>query len=151
MNVTGRVHRTPHRTHTRALFLAAHARTPDAVTRLGQGLGDLFVCLNSHSIIGHVFVECSFNPVSSYFFIKYCLTDTTYCLSYATDGNQSETPMLLRSGVDSLATWPFRLQTHVMSPSSTSTSAASTADEPSDQKHEFPARVRRDDHRFRGP
>ena len=90
MNATGRS-RSPHCTHTRALFLAAHARTPDVVTRLGQGLGDWFVCLNSHSIIGHVFVECSFDPVSSFFLITYCLTDTT-CLSYATDGNQSETP-----------------------------------------------------------
>ena len=32
------VQTTPHRTHTRALFLAAHARTPDVITRLAQGL-----------------------------------------------------------------------------------------------------------------
>ena len=126
MNVTRGVHRTPLRTHTRALFLTVHARTPDVVARLGQGLGDLFVCLKSHSIIGHVFVECSFDPVSSYFLITYCLTDTTYCLSYATDGSQSETPVLLRSGVDSLATRSIRLQTQVMSPSSASMSIAST-------------------------
>ena len=125
MNVTIGVHRTPLRTHTRALFLAVHARTPDVITRLGQGLGNLFVCLKSHSIIGHVFVECSFDPVSSCFLITYCLTDTTYCLSYATDRNQSETPVLLRSGVDRLAIWPIRLQTQVMSPSSASMSVAS--------------------------
>ena len=33
--------------------------------------------LKNHSIIGHVFVECSFDPVSSYFLITYCLTDVT--------------------------------------------------------------------------
>ena len=49
----------------RGLFLAAHARTPDVITLLAQGLGDLFVCLNSHFIIGHVSVECIFDPASS--------------------------------------------------------------------------------------
>ena len=39
------VQRTPHRTHTRALFLAAHPRTPDVVTHLAPGIDDLFVCL----------------------------------------------------------------------------------------------------------
>ena len=66
MNVTGGVQTTPHRTHTRALFLAAHARTPDVITRLAQGLDDLFVCLKSHFTTGHVTVECCFDPVSSY-------------------------------------------------------------------------------------
>ena len=51
---------------THAHFLAAHARTPDVSTRLAQGLDDLFVCLESHFIIGHVFVERSFVPVSSF-------------------------------------------------------------------------------------
>ena len=82
-NVTGGVQTTPRNTNTRALFLAAHARTPNMITRLAQGLDDLFVCLKSHFIIGHVFVECSFDPVSSYFLITYCLTD-------ATDWNQSK-------------------------------------------------------------
>ena len=45
MNATGSVQTTPHRTHTRVLFLAAHDRTPDVITRLAQGLDDLFVCL----------------------------------------------------------------------------------------------------------
>ena len=58
------VQRTPHRTHTRALFLAAHARTPDVITHSAPGLDDLFVCLKNHSIIGHVFVECSFDLLS---------------------------------------------------------------------------------------
>ena len=31
--------------HTRALFLAAHARTPDVIPRLAQGLDGLFVCI----------------------------------------------------------------------------------------------------------
>ena len=39
------VQTTPHRTHTRALLLAADARTPDVMTSLAQGLDDLFVCL----------------------------------------------------------------------------------------------------------
>ena len=88
MNATGGVQTTPHRTHTRALFLAAHARTPDVITRLAQVLDDLFVCLKSHFITGHVFVERSLDPVSTYFLITYCLTDTTYCLTDATDWNQ---------------------------------------------------------------
>ena len=46
------------------LFLAAHARTPDVITRLAQRLDDLFVCLKSHFFIGHAFVEFSFDPVS---------------------------------------------------------------------------------------
>ena len=36
------------------------------ITRLAQGLDDLFVCLKSHIIIGHVFVECSFDPFPPY-------------------------------------------------------------------------------------
>ena len=79
------VQTTPHRTHTCALFLAAHARTQDVITRLAQGLDDLFVCLKSHFIIGHVFVDCSFDRNSSNFLITYCLTDATYCLSDVAD------------------------------------------------------------------
>ena len=48
MKATGGGQTIPHRTHTRALFLAAHARTPDVITRLAQGHGDLFVCVKSH-------------------------------------------------------------------------------------------------------
>ena len=96
---------------TRALCLAVHARTPNVITRLSQGLDDLFVCLKSQFIIGHVYVECSFDPVSSYFLITYCLTDVTYCLTDATDWNQINLPVQLRSGVDRLATWPIRSQT----------------------------------------
>ena len=48
------------------------------------------MCLKHHSTVGHVFVQCSFDTVSSCFLITYCLTDTTCCLSYATDGNQIE-------------------------------------------------------------
>ena len=79
------VQTTPHRTHTCALFLAAHARTQDVITRLAQGLDDLSVCLKSHFTIGHVFVECFFDSVSSYFLITYCLTDAIYCLSDVAD------------------------------------------------------------------
>ena len=67
-------------------------RTPDVITRLAQGLDDLLVCLTSQFTIGHVYVECSFDPVSSYFLITYCLTDATYCLTDATDWNQIKTP-----------------------------------------------------------
>ena len=84
------IQRTLHRTHTRALFLAAHARTPDVFTHLAQGLDDLFVCLKNHSIIGHVFVECSFDPVSSYFLSTCYFTDDTCCLSCAIDWNQTK-------------------------------------------------------------
>ena len=59
---------SPH-AHTRTFSRCARLRTPDVITRL--------VCLKNHSIIGHVFVECSFDPISSYFLITYCLTDAT--------------------------------------------------------------------------
>ena len=74
--------------HTRTFSRCARLRTPDVSTHFAQGLDDSFVCFKNHSIIGHVFVECSFDPVSSYFLITFCLTDTTFCLSYAADGNQ---------------------------------------------------------------
>ena len=77
------VQTTPHRTHTRALFLASHARTQDVLTRLAQGLDVLFVRLKSHFIIGHFFVGCSLNPQFLYFLITHGLTD-------ATDWNQIE-------------------------------------------------------------
>ena len=67
-------------------------RTPRVITRLAQGLDDSLCVWKSQFIFGHVFVECSFDPVSSYFLITYCLTDTTFCLADATDWNQS-TPM----------------------------------------------------------
>ena len=63
-------------------------RAPDVITHLAQGLDVLFVCLKSHVLIGHVFVECSFDPVSSNFLITCFLTDTTYCFTDATDWNQ---------------------------------------------------------------
>ena len=59
--------------HTRTL-LAAHARTPDVITRLAQGQV--------------VFVECSFHAISSCFLITYRLPDATRCLTDATDWNQ---------------------------------------------------------------
>ena len=89
MNATGGVQTTPHRTHARALFLAAHARTPDVITRLAQGLDVLFVCLKSHFIIGHVFVECSFDRISSHFHVTYCLIDATCCLTDISDWSQT--------------------------------------------------------------
>ena len=88
----------------RALCLAVHARTPDVITRLAPGLDDLLVCLTSQFTIGHVYVECSFDPVSSCFLITYCLTDATYCFTDATDWNQIKPPVQLRSGVDRLQT-----------------------------------------------
>ena len=62
------IQRKPHCTHTHThFFLVAHDRTPGVITHLAPGLDDLFVCLKNHSIIGHVFVERSFDPISSYF------------------------------------------------------------------------------------
>ena len=58
--------------------------TPDVIPRLGQGLDDLLVCFKVIYLIrGLVFVECSFDPISSCLFITYCLTD-------ATDWNQTK-------------------------------------------------------------
>ena len=108
---------TPHLTHTRALFLAAHARTPDVITRLAQGLDDLFGCFNSHSLVMSL-LNVRFLRLSRHL-LPHCLTD-------ATDWNQIRPPVQLRSGVDRLAIWPIRSQTQVMSPSSASMSVAST-------------------------
>ena len=57
------VQRTPHRTHTRALFLAAHARTPDVITHSAQGLTICLCASKKQSTVGHV----PLRTVSSYF------------------------------------------------------------------------------------
>ena len=88
MNATEVYRQTLHCTHTRALSRCARLRTPDVITRLAQGLTICLCALKSHFITGRVFVECSFDPVSSYFLVTYCLTDATYCLTNATDWNQ---------------------------------------------------------------
>ena len=134
--------------HTRALFSRCARSDARCDHTFGSRLDDLFVCLKSRFIIGHVFVGCSFNPFSSYFLSTCHLTDGTDYLTDATDWNQIKPPVQLRSGVDRLAIWPIRPQTQVVRPSSASMSVASTLP---DQNHGFPARVRRDDHRFRGP
>ena len=77
-----------------------------------------------------------------------CFTDTTYCLTDATDWNQIKP--LCNSARGWIVWSSVRSQTQVVSASSASMSAASTCDQPSEQRHEFPAGVRRDDHRFRG-
>ena len=102
------------RTHAH-FCLAAHARTPDVITRLAQGR------LKSHFIIRHVFVECAFDPVSSYFLITYCLTDATNCLTDATDWSQIKP---LCNSPLGWTVWPIRSQTQVMSPSSASMSVS---------------------------
>ena len=61
--------------HTRTFF---SLRTPDVITHLAQGLT---ICLCASKSIPPL-------VMSLLFFITHCLTDTTYCLSYATDGNQ---------------------------------------------------------------
>ena len=48
---------------TRTFSRCARLRTPDVVARLVQGFDDMFVCFKNHSIIAHVSVECSFDPV----------------------------------------------------------------------------------------
>ena len=73
------------RTRTFSRCARSHARCDHT---FGSRLDDLCVCFKSHFIIGHVFVECSFDPVSSYSLITYCHTDATYCLTNATDWNQ---------------------------------------------------------------
>ena len=92
MNATGGVRITPHPyAHTRTFPRCARLRTPDVITRLDQGLDDLFVCVSkSNFATGHVIAECSFGPVSTYFLITYCLTETTYCVPYAIDWNQTK-------------------------------------------------------------
>ena len=120
MNATGEcTDNTSPCAHTRTFSRCARLRTPDVITRLAQGLDDLFVCLKSHSFIGHVFVECSLDPVSSYFLI-------TCCLSYATDRNQIKSLCNSAQMWTVWPIWPIRSQTQVMSPRSASMSVAST-------------------------
>ena len=142
------VQRTSHHTRT---FLSAHARTPDVIKRLAQRLGDLFVCLESHSIIWsclcwvfllHRFILFSQHLLRHWHRLLLLLR------------NWLESDQTLCNSALGWTVWPSGRsdpKTQVMSTSSASMSAASTADQPSDQKHEFPARERRDDHRFRGP
>ena len=47
--------------HTRTFSRCARSHAP-CDHMFGSRLDDLFVCLKCHFIIGHVFVECSFNP-----------------------------------------------------------------------------------------
>ena len=127
MNATGEcTDNTSPYAHTLTFFRCVRLRTPDVLTRMAQELDDLFVCLKSHSFIGHVVVECSFDSVSFYFLITYCLTDTTYCLSYTTDRNQIK-PLCNSAQMWTVwPIWPIRSQTQVMSPRSASMSVAST-------------------------
>ena len=68
-----------------------------------QGLDDLFVCLKNHPIFGHVFVECSFDPVSSYFLFTCYLTDDTCFLSRAIDWNWTK---LVCNSARGWTAWP---------------------------------------------
>ena len=65
------------------MFVQRIRSTPHVITRLARGLDGLFVSRKSHSITGHVSVERSFDPASSYFLI-------IHCLSYAIHGNDVE-------------------------------------------------------------
>ena len=58
-------------------------RAPHVITRLSQGPDDSLCVWKRHFIIGHVFVECSFDTFSSGFLIVYYHTD-------ATDWNQTK-------------------------------------------------------------
>ena len=89
----------PNRTHTRELFLAAHATC------------DYIPC--------HVFVECfstTFLPI----FSSPTATPTPL------NGIRIHLSVPLHCEVECLAIWPIRLQTQVMSPNSASMSVAST-------------------------
>ena len=55
-----------------------------------------------HSIVGHVVVEHSFDPVSSYFLFICDLTDDTYCLTCAI--NYKQTTLRYFAGERTL--WP---------------------------------------------
>ena len=91
MNATGGVQLTPRRTHTRALFLVAHACARQMWLHVWiQGLTICLCVSKSNFATGHVIAECSFDLVSTYFLITYCLTETTYCVSYAIYWNQTK-------------------------------------------------------------
>ena len=131
---------TPHRTHTRALFLVAHACARQMWVHVWLKGLTICSCFKSQFISGHVSVEISLDPISSYFLINYCLTD-------ATDWNQI---ILLCISVVGWTVWPtgrsdprHRLWAQVLH----RCQQRAHADQPSDHKHEFSARVRR----FRGP
>ena len=110
---------TPHRTHTRVLFLVAHARTPDVITHVAQSIWAIpCVSLKNCVFSCHVFVECSFGPC-----------DSALVWTFWPSG-PSDPKHRLRSQV----LHRCQLRAHAV--------------QPSDQKHEFPERVRRDDHRL---
>ena len=81
MNATGRVQITPHRTHTRALLLAAHTTCDSHVWLKVLTIHCVFRKVISSLVMS--FFECSFDLVSS------CLL-TVHNHTDATDWNQTE-------------------------------------------------------------
>ena len=74
--------------NTRIFSRCALLRTPDVSTRLDQRFADLFVCFKSHFIIGHVFVECSFDTISSFLFASFMVYWRHLLFTGASDWNQ---------------------------------------------------------------
>ena len=105
MNATEGVQTIPHQTHTRALFLVAHFITRDCTcgSWYGESQGMMSLCESSqnHSFTGHVVVGCSFDSNPSYVFFILHLKYNTPLQRYQLESDL--TPVLLRSGLDSLA------------------------------------------------
>ena len=80
------VQRTPHRTHGCAHFF--HCGFLHVTARVAQDC-----CESSENpfIVGHVVVEHSFDPISSYFLFTCDLTDNTHCHTYAINWKQTTT------------------------------------------------------------
>ena len=112
------------------IFVTAH------FTRDHTCGSSIVICCESsqkHFIVGHVVVEHSFDP-RFLLFSPHLWPHWRHLLSHLRCQLASRPqPCTALLGRNSLALWPAH------------------SDQFSEQKHEFPARVRRDDHRFRGP
>ena len=103
---------TPHRMHTRALFLKG-----------------LTICWCASKVIPSLvmsLLNVPLDPVSSYFLFTCYITDDTCCLSYAVDWNQTKPVCSFARGWTAWPSGRSDPKTQVVSPSSSSMSAAST-------------------------
>ena len=72
------------------------------------------VCAKVISSLYHVSVWCPCESFSSDWFFTHLFSVTTFSLVHTTDWHQKSSHALLLHGVECLALWPIRLQTHLL-------------------------------------
>ena len=126
-------------------------KAPDVLKRLAQGLDDLFVCAQKSS--HHRSCQCwMFLRPRSLLFSHYLLPHWRHLLPllpYRLESDQTLCCSARRWAVWSSG-W-FDPQHRLWAQVLHRCQWRAHADQPSEQKHELPAGVRRDDHRFWGP